>query len=81
MLAAAGLELERVVLEPEERDLDSFLALAGCEGEARRPIFAFAQEALAAGRGGGIGLERDGNNFRFVTTVGWFVARRPQPSA
>lgn len=80
LLGAAGLVVERVEIEREERDLEGFLALAGCEGDGRRRVLEFVEETVAAGRGGGIGLRREPTGFRFTILVGWYVARHPGPA-
>jgi SAM-dependent methyltransferase len=76
LLGAAGLAVERVELDEEERHLDTFLDLAGCTGEGRGRVLELVEEAVATGRGEGLRLRRDGGSFRFTTRLGWYVARR-----
>jgi len=77
MLAGCGLELVEVQVVDEDRDLDGFLALAGCTGEARERVLALAADAVARGRGAGIDLRHQADGFRFRIRVAWYLARRP----
>jgi ubiquinone/menaquinone biosynthesis C-methylase UbiE len=77
LLSAVGLELTRVEQALEERDLDEFLALAGCEGEGRDRVVAVVEEGLAAGRGASTELRRAGTGYTFRQAVGWYLARKP----
>lgn len=76
LLAAAGLALERVEHEVEERELEGFLAVAGCVGRRRRAVVELVAGALAAGAGRGLRLRREQGTVRFATRLGWYVATR-----
>ncbi len=76
LLAAAGLRVERVERHDEGRDLEEFLVLGGCEGDAQRPVLEVAAAALERGEGAALGLRRDGRAIRFRIAVGWYLARR-----
>ena len=76
LLASAGLEVERCVRQDEDRDLEEFLVLGGCEGEAQRPVLELAAAALERGEGRGLALRREDGRFRFCIPVGWYLARR-----
>ena len=76
MLARAGLDVVRVHVVDEDRDLDEFLALAGCAGETRERVLALAADAVALGPCAGLDLRREADGFRFRIRVGWYLARR-----
>ena len=60
---ANGLVLRKARVEREERELDSYLDVAGCEGVER-------ERALGLSPGG---------RERYVADVGWYWWRKPQP--
>lgn len=76
LLEDAGLRVERVEIAREQRNLGEFLALAGCEGEARARVLAVAERAVASEAAGGLALRRGDDGLGFELGVGWYVARR-----
>ncbi len=76
LIDASGLRLTRATSEPEERDLERFLELAGCTDAQRTEIFAYARELVDSGESAGVDLRVAGDGFRFTGRVGCYVAQR-----
>ena len=75
LLAEAGLALVQAYSEPDERDLATFVELAGCDAATRDAVFAYVEELVERWETAGVGLRRAERGFRFTGTVGWYVGR------
>jgi len=76
---ANWLVLRRFEVAREVHDLDSFLALAGCEGPARQPVHAEVDSLLARGQTAGVDLRRAGDGYTLTLSIAWYLVERRVP--
>jgi len=76
---ANDLVLRRVEVEREEWELDRYLELAGCEGEARQAVIDEAEGLLERGQRAGIDLRRSGTGYGVTFSVAWYLLERVSP--
>jgi ubiquinone/menaquinone biosynthesis C-methylase UbiE len=76
---ANELVLRRSEVDREEIELDRFLDLAGCAGDARAAVYAEVERLLAAGQTAGIGLRRSGGGYGLTLTIGWYLLEKVPP--
>ena len=77
----AGLTIERLDVATEDRRLDLFLELAGCDAATSGEIHELARIACAAGKSAGVDLRPANGGYEFTERVGWYVGRAASRSA
>jgi SAM-dependent methyltransferase len=76
-----NLVLRAFEVQREDVELDRFLDLAGCTGDARAAVLAEVERLLAAGQTAGIGLRREKDGYGLTLTVAWYLLEKPAPPA
>jgi SAM-dependent methyltransferase len=79
LLEANWLVLERFEAERDDFELDRYLELAACAGEARDAVVAEVDRLLESGRRAGIALRRQGGGYALTLSVGWYLAHKAAP--
>jgi SAM-dependent methyltransferase len=74
-----SLVLLRFDVERENIDLDTFLDLAGCTGDARAAVLAEAERLLRNGQSAGIDLRRRDDGYALTLSVAWYLLAKPEP--
>jgi len=78
---ANDLLLRRFEVDREDVELDRFLDLAGCAGDARAAVYAEVERLLVNGQSAGVALRRSGEGYALTLTVGWYLLEKvPPPS-
>lgn len=75
------LLLRRFDVERENVELDRFLELAGCAGDARAAVIAEVDRLLSLGQTAGIRLRRSGDGYALTLSIAWYLlekTRRPR---
>ena len=78
LLEAAGLTVDALETESEDRELDAFLDLAACRGPARDEAVAEVAQLVSTGEDAGIALRLTREGYAMTVAVGWFRALRPR---
>jgi SAM-dependent methyltransferase len=81
LFEANGLVLRRFEVNREDVELDRFLDLAGCEGEARAAVVCEVERLLSLGSKAGIGLRRAGAGYGLTLSIGWYLLEKVPPPA
>jgi SAM-dependent methyltransferase len=76
---ANDLVLRRFEIEQEEWDVDRYLDLAGCEGDARQAVLDETERLLATGQRAGIDLRRSGSGYAVTYRIAWYLLERALP--
>jgi SAM-dependent methyltransferase len=79
LFEANGLQLERHEDEHDDFELERYMALAGCTGEARDAVIAEVERLVRGGHAAGIALRRGADGFALTLTVAWYLTRRAVP--
>jgi SAM-dependent methyltransferase len=74
-----SLVLRRFEVQREDVDLDAFLDLAGCEGDARAAVLAEAERLLQNRQTAGIALRRKGTGYTLTLSVAWYLLEKSEP--
>jgi ubiquinone/menaquinone biosynthesis C-methylase UbiE len=75
-----GLVLRRFDVEAEDFELDRWLELAACEGDARTAVYAEAERLVSAGQTAGIRLRRTREaGYAMTFSVGWYLLEKVPP--
>jgi SAM-dependent methyltransferase len=74
-----GLVRRRFDVEREDVELDRFLDLAGCEGEARAAVVAEVERLVSAGQTAGLRLRRSGAGYALTHSIAWYLLEKPPP--
>jgi SAM-dependent methyltransferase len=79
---ANSLVLRRFDVERKDIELDRFLDLAGCQGEARAAVVAEVERLVSAGQTAGIRLRRAGAGYALTLSIAWYLlVKMPPPAA
>ena len=74
------LVLRRFEVDREDLELDGFLDLAGCQGEARAGVVAEVERLLSIGQTAGIRLRRLGAGYGLTLSIAWYLLEKvPRP--
>ncbi len=74
-----SLVLHRFEVRREDIDLDRFLTLAGCEGEARATVLSEVERLLVNHQTAGIDLRRSDTGYTLTLSVAWYLLEKPEP--
>jgi len=78
---ANDLVLRRSEVERERIELDRYLDLAACEGDARAEVYAEVERLLSFGQSAGIELRRTAEGYGLTLSIAWYLLEKvPPPS-
>lgn len=77
---ANSLVLRRFDVEREDVELDRYLDLAGCEGEARAAVVGEVERLVSAGQTAGLRLRRSDGGYTLTHSIGWYLLEKPSPA-
>jgi SAM-dependent methyltransferase len=76
---ANGLVLRRFEVDREPVELDAFLDLAGCEGEARAAVYAEVERLLSNDQTAGVELRHTPAGYGITLSVAWYLLEKMAP--
>ncbi len=77
---ANNLVLQRFESEPDTFELDRFLDLAACQGDARAAVYAEVESLISNDQTAGIALRRTAEGYGLTLTIGWYLLEKVPPA-